>query len=72
MHKFLDQIYTQMVGVAGLAGRQLHSHTAFGLASQRTVYLYKIVGSDTRAKIYNGFLFIHIHNKCLLFRFLQK
>ena len=72
MHKFLDQIHTQMVGVAGLAGRELHGHAAFGLASQRTVYLYKIVGSDTRAKIYNGFLFIHIHNKCLLFRFLQK
>ena len=48
--KLLDDIDAQVVGISGLAGRELDGDTPFGFAPHRAIYFHKVVCRDARAE----------------------
>ena len=51
--KLFDYVGRQVVGIAGLAGRQFYSHTALCLTSEALIYPHQVFSCNARTKIYD-------------------
>ena len=67
MNKFLDNVRTEMVGIAGLSGGEFNGHASFGFASKCAVDINKVGRGYTRTEIYGraGFVCFRFHILCI-------